>query len=96
MTFEAFSMDNIISEWGETVACLEELTNLEALFWRIQIFMLMFLFPKHIMPVFKIQNPSAIFIGKKIIFDHLHQVSYSYHNPRRCLLCCTCHLYTMR
>jgi hypothetical protein len=26
----------------------------------------------------------------------LHQVSYSYHDPRHCPPCCTCHLHTMR
>jgi hypothetical protein len=36
--------------------------------------MLMFLFPKHIMPVFRIQNHiSVIFIGKKTIFYSIHE-----------------------
>jgi hypothetical protein len=26
----------------------------------------------------------------------LHQISYSSHDPRRCMPCCTCHLHTMR
>jgi hypothetical protein len=35
--------------------------------------MLIFIFPKHSMPVFKIQNPSTIFIGKKTIFYNIHE-----------------------
>jgi hypothetical protein len=31
-----------------------------------------------------------------IIPDHLHQVSYSYHDPHRCTPCRICHLHTTR
>jgi hypothetical protein len=41
-------------------------------------------------------RPATEYLTCAIIPDPLHQVSYSYHSPRRCTPCRTCHLHTMR
>jgi hypothetical protein len=43
-----------------------------------------------------LDRPATGYLTFVIIISPLHQVSYSYHDPRRCLSCHTYHLHTTR
>jgi hypothetical protein len=43
-----------------------------------------------------LDRPDTEYLIYVTIPGPLQQVSYSYHNPRRCMTCHTCHLHTMR